>query len=149
MTAVELAQFSCGGLFLTGFATGVWKYRGMITSHTGCAPPYIDICHRAALMYSFACLVLLEFARRSAWTETVNFFAVAVPVGFFVMAVASYALHGLLNDTDNQIRKPHVLGKGHVHGAFISMFVWATAIGEIGGFGVLFTGTFRGIHLPR
>lgn len=147
MTAVELAQLSCGALFLIGLATGVWKYRGMVMSHTGFAPPYIDICHRAALMYSFACLVLLEFARRSAWPENVNFFAVAIPVGFFVMAVGSYALHGLLNDTDNQIRKPHVLGKGHVHGSFISIFVWATAIGEIGGFGVLFAGALRGGHV--
>jgi len=141
MTAVHLAQLSCGVLFLVGLATGVWKYRGMVTSPSGLAPPYVDVCHRAALMYAFACLVLTEFAQLSAWSEAVNFAAVGVPVLFFVLAVASYALHGVMRDTDNQIRRPHVLGDRHVHGGFVSAFVYATAIGEIGGFLVLFSGS--------
>ena len=147
LNAVELARLSCGGLFLTGLGTGLWKYRKMATSPRTEAPIYVDICHRAALMYAFACLVLAEFARLSSWTESVNLVAVAFPVFFFVCAVASYAVHGFLEDTENQIRKPHRLGKRRIHPAAMSLFIYALAAGEIGGFLVLFTGYLRGLEI--
>ncbi|WP_421739264.1 hypothetical protein [Caulobacter sp.] len=139
--AVQLAQLSCGGFFLAGLATGVWKYRAMITDAEGLAPAYVDICHRASLMYAFACLVLAEFARLSAWPPGVNLAAVALPVIFFAAAVATYAVHGVLRDTDNQLRRPHRLGSGRVHGGVISLFIHALILGEIGGFLVLLTGS--------
>jgi len=144
MTSVQLAQLSCAGLFLTGLGTGVWKYRAMITSDRGEAPAYVDICHRAALMYAFACLVLAEFARLSVWSEVVNLVGVAIPVTFFASAVASYAVHGVLRDTDNQLRRPHRLGKRVVHSRAISIYIYCLITGEIAGFIVLFTGA-----LPR
>jgi hypothetical protein len=143
MTAVQLAQLSCGGFFLTGLVTGVWKYRGIITNAEGQAPAYVDICHRAALMYAFACLVLAEFARLSAWPDIVNAIAVAVSVLFFASAVATYAVHGLLQDTDNQLRRPHQLGARQVHRGVISAFVYLLAAGEIGSFLVLSVGSVR------
>jgi len=139
--AVQLAQLACGGFFLTGLATGVWKYRAMITDVEGVAPAYVDICHRASLMYAFACLVLAEFAGLSAWPPRVNLAAVALPVVFFAAAVASYAVHGVLRDTDNQLRRPHRLGPGQVHGRVISLFIYALILGEIGGFLVLLAGS--------
>jgi hypothetical protein len=143
MTAVQLAQLSCGAFFLFGLMTGIWKYRGMITSIDGVAPAYVDICHRAALMYAFACLVLAEFARLSAWPGEVNFVAVALPVIFFAAAVASYAVHGVLQDTDNQLRRPHRVGARNVHGRVVSLFIYLLAAGEIGGFATLFAGFVR------
>lgn len=139
--AVQLAQLACGGFFLTGLTTGVWKYRAMITDAQGVAPAYVDVCHRASLMYAFACLVLAEFARLSAWPPGVNLAAVALPVVFFAAAVAIYAVHGILRDTDNQLRRPHRLGPGQVHGRIISLFIYALIPGEIGGFLVLLTGS--------
>lgn len=140
LQATNLAMLSCGAFFMTGLATGIWKYRGMIVSPDGHAPAYVDICHRAALMYAFACLVLAEFARLSIWPSNVNLVAVLLPVVFFGAAVGSYALHGLLQDTDNQLRRPHVMGKRHVHGRTVSIFIYLLAAGEIGGFAVLFAG---------
>ncbi|WP_419253337.1 hypothetical protein ACN2C6_17315 [Caulobacter sp. ErkDOM-YI] len=139
--AVQLAQLACGGFFLTGLATGVWKYRAMITDAQGVAPAYVDVCHRASLMYAFACLVLAEFARLSAWPPGVNLAAVALPVVFFAAAVATYAVHGILRDTDNQLRRPHRLGPGQVHGRIISLFIYGLILGEMGGFLVLLTGS--------
>jgi hypothetical protein len=139
--AVQLAQLACGGFFLTGLATGVWKYRAMITDAQGVAPAYVDVCHRASLMYAFACLVLAEFARLSAWPPGVNLAAVALPVVFFAAAVATYAVHGILRDTDNQLRRPHRLGPGQVHGRIISLFIYALILGEMGGFLVLLAGS--------
>lgn len=139
--AVQIAQLSCGGFFLTGLATGAWKYRAMITDADGQAPVYVDVCHRAALMYAFACLVLAEFAGLSAWPPLVNTVAVLLPVAFFASAVAAYGLHGLLRDTDNQLRRPHRLGRNHIHGRVMSLYIYALIIGEIGGFLVLLTGS--------
>jgi hypothetical protein len=141
MTPVHLAQMSCGVFFLFGLVTGLWKYRGMITSAAGEAPVYVDICHRAALMYAFACLVLAEFARLSVWSAAVNLAAVAFPVVFFAAAVGSYAVHGLLDDNHNQLRRPHRIGERHVHGSAVSAFIYLLAAGEIGGFAVLFAGS--------
>lgn len=145
MSAVQLAQLSCGLFFITGLITGIWKYRGMITSPSGEAPAYVDICHRAALMYAFACLVLAEFACLSEWSARINLIAVGICVIFFAAAVGSYAIHGLLQDTDNQLRRPHRIGKRHVHGGVVSAFIYALAIGEIGGFAVLLTGFMRNL----
>ncbi len=138
--AVRIAVTSSGLFFLTGLVTGVWKYREIMNSPDHRAPYYVDICHRTALMYSFACLVLAEFARQSAWSPRVDAWATAVPIVFFALAVAMYALHGWLRDTDNQLEPPHRLGRKTVPGGLIRLFMTALAIGEIGGFLVLFAG---------
>lgn len=145
MTAVHLAQLSCGALFLVGLLTGVWKYRCMIVDPDGQAPVYVDICHRAALMYAFACLVLAEFARLSTWPPLVNLIAVAAPVAFFASAVAAYGVHGILRDTDNQLRRPYQLGRRHIHGGVMSVYIYALIAGEVGGFLVLFAGAVPGL----
>ncbi len=147
LAAVDVARLGCAALFLTGLATGVWKYRAMIRSPDAQAPVYVDICHRAALMYAFACLVLAEVASRSAWSETVNAAAASVPILFFGSAVGIYAVHGFLQDTDNQLRRPHQLGGRQVHGRAITIYMYLLAAGEIGGFLVLFTGYLRGLAL--
>lgn len=143
--AVLISQLACGAFFLVGLVTGVWKYRHMITSEEARAPVYVDICHRSALMYSFACLVLAQFAARSVWSPMVNAVAVAVPIAFFASAVATYAVHGLLRDTDNMLARPHRMGRGTVPGGAVTAYVYALAIGEIGGFVVLFTGAIKGL----
>ena len=138
--AVRIAVTSSGLFFLAGLLTGVWKYREIVKSPEHRAPYYVDICHRTALMYSFACLVLAEFARQSAWGPRVNAWATLVPIVFFALAVAIYGLHGWLRDTDNQLQPPHRLGTKTIPGSLIRLFMTALAIGEIGGFAVLFTG---------
>lgn len=145
MTSVQIALLGCGLFFITGMLTGLWKYRCIMNSPQAQAPVYVDICHRTALMYAFACLILVEFAQRSTWPELVNQFAVAIPIVFFASAVATYAVHGLLRDTDNQLRRPHVLGTQQVHGGVISVYMTLLAVGEIGGFLVLFTGWLRSL----
>lgn len=144
MTAVNLALTSCGVFFLTGLLTGVWKYRAMITNPDAVAPVYVDICHRAALMYAFACLVLAQFAGLSIWPAWVNLGAVALPVAFFGSAVLAYGVHGVLKDTDNQLRRPHRLGRTTIHSGVMSTYIYLLVAGEVGGFAVLFAGA-----LPR
>jgi hypothetical protein len=145
LSAVELARLSCGGFFLCGLLTGVWKYRMIATSPDAQAPVYVDICHRASLMYAFACLVLAEFARLSIWSETIDLAATAVPIFFFAMAVLGYAFHGVLQDTDNSLRKPHRMGSREIAPGLMAGFIHLLIVGEIGGFLVLFAGYIRGL----
>lgn len=126
---------ACGLIFLWALLLGVWKWRQMATSENSLAHPYVDTAHRAALLYAFATLLLAAFVELSAWSAGVNVAAAFAAIAFFVAAIASYALHGWRRDTDNQFRDP-------VRG--IGAFMAALAVGEIGGFAVIFAGFLDG-----
>ena len=122
---------ACGLIFGWALLLGVWKWRQMATSPEGLAHPYVDVAHRAALLYSFATLLLAAFTELSGWSSAVNTAAAFAAIFFFVAAIASYCWHGYRADTDNQIRDP-------VTGTSAAMV--ALIIGEVGGFAVLFAG---------
>lgn len=145
MLAADLALLSSGALLLVGMLTGSWKYRRMMASPTVQAPVYVDIAHRASLMYSFAALVLWALAQRSVFSNAVNLAAVAANLIFYVAAIAAYVLHGLLQDTDNQLRRPHRLGSGELSPGLMRAFMGALMVAEIGGAGVLLLGAARGL----
>ncbi len=130
----KLAVVACGVFFLAGLVTGVWKWRHMRRPPDHRAPVYVDIAHRAALLYAFAALLLGRFAALSAWPDEVDVAAVAVVVFFFASAIATYVVLGFRRDTDTQFRER----------TFAT--TWGTAAlaaGEIGGFLVLFSGVLR------
>jgi len=133
---------SAGGFFLVGLLTGAWKYAciARTASTTASAPVYVDIAHRASLMYAFACVLLAELGAASAWPNAVNAAAAIVLVAFFAMAVLSYVVHGALRDTDNQLRIPHRLGARVTSPHAMKAFMGALILGEVGGFCVLLTG---------
>jgi len=138
--ATLVALTSAGLFFLSGLLTGIWKARWMMTAPDATAPYYVDIAHRTSLLYSFACLLLATFAQFSAWSDGVNTWAVVVPVVFFAGAVASYVTHGVLRDTDNQLRRPYRLGAREMPAGLMKAAMAGIVIGEIGGFCVLFAG---------
>lgn len=140
MTAGNLALWCCGLFFLVGLLTGVWKYIQIRNSDKARAHYYVDIAHRASLMYAFACLVLERFARLSVWPEWMNVLAVLASVLFFALAVASYIFHGALKDTRNQLQKPHSFGPTALPAWMMTAFMWTLVIAEIGGFLFLFVG---------
>ena len=122
---------AAGLMFIWALGLGIIKYRQMATSENALAHPYIDTAHRAALLYSFATLLVATFVELSAWSTLVNLLAAGALVFFFVAAVVGYMVHGLRRDTDNQFRDP-VPG---THG-----FMLALILAEIGGFAVLLAG---------
>lgn len=140
MTGEVIALWSCGVFFLIGLLTGVWKYLQIKQSDEARAHYYVDIAHRASLMYAFACLVLERFAALSIWPDWADAIAVTLSVMFFALAVGSYILHGYLKDTRNQLKQPHRLGASVSPPWLISSVMWALAVGEIGGFLFLFSG---------
>jgi hypothetical protein len=118
---------------ILALSLGVWKYRQMAASKDGLAHPYVDIAHRAALLYSFATLLVATFVELSGWSTAVNLIAAFTVIFFFVAAVGAYIVHGLIRDTDNQFREGE--GPPGLH-----QFMWALILAEIAGFSVLLAG---------
>lgn len=143
MTAETLCLLAAGVYFMTALLTGWWKYRCIMTSADAAAPVYVDIAHRASLMYAFAAMLLREFVPFSPVGPQATVWVVAAPLLFFGLAIAGYVLHGLLRDTDNQLRRPHRLGRGTLPDVAIAAFMWALAAGEIGGFAILLWGFLK------
>ena len=138
--AVALAVLGSGFLLLVGLFTGVWKYTAIRASAKSRAPYYVDIAHRASLMYSFSALVLAVLAVVSVWSPLVNFWAVLANLVYFVAAISTYVIHGALQDTQNQLARPHKLGKSTLPNFLISGFMWSLIVAEVGGTIVLFSG---------
>jgi hypothetical protein len=118
-------------MFLWALLLGVWKFRQMDAAEDGLAHPYMDIAHRAALLYSFALLLIATFVQLSAWGVLVNLLAAGALAFYFFAAVAGYMLHGWKRDTDNQFRRP-------MRG--LEVFMASLIVAEIGGWLVLVAG---------
>ncbi len=131
--------------FMTGLITGIWKYRHMARSENATAPVYVDIAHRSSLLYSFAALLLAAFSAHSVFAGWVNTIAALAALVFFALAIATYVIHGLLQDTDNQLRRPHRLGKRLLPAWVTGLFMTLLIAGEVGGALVLGTGAMLGI----
>jgi phosphatidylglycerophosphate synthase len=131
----KITLLAAGLIFLLALCLGVWKYRQIMAAEDHRAHPYVDIAHRAALLYSFATLLIAAFVELSAWPTWVNLTAAMVVVFFFVAAIVSYIVHGALRDTTNQFEHP-----SRAMGVSMASLI----VGEIGGFGVLLAGFVAG-----
>jgi hypothetical protein len=127
----SLTLLAAGLIFLLSLCLGIWKYRQMATSDNHLAHPYVDIAHRAALMYSFATLLIAVFVEFSVWPTWINLTSAAVVVFFFLAAIFSYIAHGAMKDTDNQFESA---------GPPLHLGMILLILGEVGGFAVLLAG---------
>ncbi len=127
----RLTLLAAGLIFLLALVLGVWKYRQIMASDDHRAHPYVDIAHRAALLYAFATLLIAVFVELSAWPAGVNLAAAGTVVFFFVAAILTYISHGARRDTVNQFENAD-------RATAVSMALLIA--GEIGGFAVLLAG---------
>lgn len=126
---------AAGLIFILALTLGIWKYRQMATSGTHLAHPYVDTAHRAALLYSFATLLIAVFVQFSSWSTAINLAAAGTLVFFFLAAVSGYMYHGWRQDTENQFRDS---------GSWLDIFMVSLIVGEIGAFSVLVAGFVDG-----
>jgi len=146
MSLAEKICLSAGLLFfMTGLLTGIWKYRHMARSPDASAPAYVNIAHRSSLMYSFAALLLAAFSAHSVFPEWINVASAVAALAFFAFAISTYVIHGLLQDTDNQLERPHRLGKQLLPPWLTGLFMLLLIVGEVGGSLVLGVGAMMGI----
>ena len=136
--AARIAIGAAGIYFMVGLLTGMWKYIAMRNSPRFEAPFYVNIAHRAALMYAFAALLLAVFASLSAFSETINMIGVIPPLLFFALAQIHYIQLGFANKTDNSMRDAPNRNTEF-------MVLNALTVAEIGGFAILLAGFFARI----
>jgi hypothetical protein len=128
----KITLLASGLIFLLALVLGVWKYRQIMASDDHRAHPYVDIAHRASLLYAFATLLVAVFVALSGRLAWINLTAAMRIVFFFVSAIIGYIGHGLRRDTVNQFEDPDL-------GVQVGM---APLIpGETDGFSVLLDGT--------
>ncbi|GAA5315010.1 MAG: hypothetical protein AseanaTS_02140 [Candidatus Pelagadaptatus aseana] len=137
-TAVVISMLCSGVFFMTGLLTGAWKYFAMVASENYKAPYYVDVAHRASLMYAFAAMLLAVFAYFSAFSDTTNTIAAVFPLLFFAISIALYIVLGIKNETNNQLRDAEDKS-ATAKAMYVLMFA------EIGGFAVLFAGFIASI----
>jgi hypothetical protein len=100
------------GIFLwVGMLTGVWKYYQIRHTERARAHYYVDIAHRSSLLYAAASLILAALSHFTVLSHLVALLCVLANLFFFTFAILSYILHGLLQDTTNQFKQPHQLGR--------------------------------------
>jgi len=131
-----IIAISCAGIFfMVGLLTGAWKFTCMMKSKDFKAPYYVDIAHRAALLYSFAAILIAVFAYLSIFSSWVNILATIAPLLFFAIAIVNYIKLGFVNETNNQLRdSENPSGDKIIMGSLM--------VAEIGGFFVLLVGFF-------
>lgn len=132
---IFVALCAAGLFFLVALLSGVLKYIQVMRSPIHQAAPYIDIAHRASLLYSFACgllAVFLEYSPHPRWLQLVS---LGGPLLFFALAVATYLRLGLANSTDNQFK---------TRDWTTTYAMYALIVVELGGFLVLFAGFLQG-----
>ena len=131
-----IVALACAGLFfMTALITGSWKFYSMMHSEEFKAPYYVDVAHRASLLYSFAAILIAVFAFFSPFVVWVSVTATIAPLLFFAIAIFHYIKLGIENTTDNQLRD-----SDDPKADKIIMLSLMTA--EIGGFLVLLIGFF-------
>lgn len=131
---------AAGVFLLAGLVFGAWKYACIARSPEARAPVYVDVAHRAALLYAFACGLLAQLCAASAWPDAINVVATVLLICYFAVSVLGYAVHGALRDTDNQLQRPHRLGRHTIASRVMTGFMVSLIVVEIGGFLVVLTG---------
>jgi hypothetical protein len=116
---------------LAGMLGGVWKYRKTMTSIEHRAPAYVDIAHRASLLYAFACLVISRLIEFSPFGEAWRIAIVAIPILYFALTVAGYVREGILDRTNNMFAQRNFV---------TTWFMYGLIAGEIGGVVLLLGG---------
>ena len=120
------------GLYLwVGMLTGVWKYWQISRSAHAKAHYYVDIAHRSSLLYAPATLILAVLAYFSVWSAELNLIFVLINMLFFSFSILSYVVHGFLQDTTNQFRQPHILGKFSLPTCMMRCAMLLLVLGEI------------------
>jgi len=143
--AVKIGIIFSGIFLWIGMFTGVWKYWQIRQSSQSRAHYYVDIAHRSSLLYAPATLILAMLAYCSVLPSMVNLICVLVNILFFSFSIAAYMLHGFLQDTTNQFKQPHQLGKFHLPESLMTLAMLGLIIAELGGTGILVYGAFAGL----
>ena len=136
--AIKLSLLASGLFLFTGLWLGVWKYSKIMSSPESKSPVYVDIAHRASLLYSFAALVIAKLLEYNPYSENLQLFAAGTIFFYFAFAVATYIFHAVQGKTENQFTQRNLI---------TTWGMIMLIVGEIGGFTVILWGFISNIIL--
>jgi hypothetical protein len=129
--AIKCALLASGVFLLTAMLVGILKYRGMMRSEKHEAPVYIDIAHRASLLYAFAALVIAKLLEFSPFSENVQILIGGIPLVYFALTIIGYVKLGLENRETTQFSERNFI---------TTWFMYGLIAGEIGGIALIVGG---------
>src|SRR3954469_25659429 len=129
--SVKLSLTASGVFLLSGMLSGIWKYRSMLNSPDHAAPVYVDIAHRASLLYSFAALVIAQLIVFSPFSTPIQYAIAAVPLFYFAVTIVVYLIHGYRKTSTTQFDQRNLI---------TTWGMYTLVAGEIGGFALIFGG---------
>ena len=91
---IKISVLFAGLFLLVGLLTGVWKYALIMKSENHKAPMYVDIAHRNALLFSFACLVIAKLMESSPFSPTIQMVITLIPLFYFSLTTINQIKEG-------------------------------------------------------
>jgi hypothetical protein len=129
--AVKICLLFSGLFLLAGMCIGILKYVFTMRSAEHSAPVYIDIAHRASLLYSFASLVMAKLIEFSPYSQNVQLIITGVPLIYFALTIVQYTKLGLLGQEQTQFSERNFI---------TTWFMYSLVAGEIGGVSLILWG---------
>lgn len=129
--AVQLAIVFSGVFLWIGMLTGVWKYWQIRRSALSRAHYYVDIAHRSSLLYAAATLILAVLSYYTVLNENIALLCVFANILFFSLSILVYIIHGYLQDTTNQFKRPHKLGRFSLPSWLMSLMMLGLIVTEL------------------
>lgn len=133
--SVSTAIVGAGIMLILGMLTGTWKYVEMRRSPAARAPMYVDIAHRAALLYAAAMAVCALLAALSPLSQGLELAAVIGNFAFFLIATLTYVSLGVRRVGETQYKhRNFTTGIG----------TWVLIVVELGATSLLLVGAIQG-----
>jgi hypothetical protein len=111
--------------------TGVWKYAAIMKSENHKSSMYIDIAHRNALLFSFACLVIAKLMESSPFSTTMQMVITLIPLFYFSLTTINQIKQGFLGRTETIFKERNFS---------TTWFTYGLIIGEIGSILLMISG---------
>lgn len=131
--AIKITLSAAGLFLLAGMLIGILKYRFTMRSAEHRAPIYIDIAHRAALLYSFAALVMAKLLESSPFPLGWQLAIALVPLFYFALTIIQYVRLGLAGREATQFSERNFI---------TTWFMYSLIAGEIAGVAAIVGGFF-------
>lgn len=128
---VKISILFSGLYLLIGMVTGVWKYAKIMKSDNHKSSMYVDIAHRNALLFSFACLVIAKLMEFSPFSLTMQMVITLIPLFYFSLTTINQIKEGVVNRTET-IFKERTFST--------TWFMYGLIIGEVGSISLMIIG---------
>lgn len=129
----KIAVLFSGLFLLIGMLTGVWKYALIMKSENHKAPIYVDIAHRNALLFSFACVVIAKLMEFSPFSPAIQMIITVIPLFYFSLTTINQIKEGAAGRNETIFKERNFS---------TTWFTYGLIVGEVGSVLLMIAGFF-------